>query len=89
MFWPCTLKQFMNDQKNKLSTNRRCDQEIGFRSRESLLAPFYARARARACVCMQTYNDGIKEDLIGGVSSTDGNNRTAFGVFGWKRPNEN
>lgn len=79
MFWPCMLKHFMNDQKNKLSANRRCDQEIGFRS----------RARARVCVCMQTYNDGIKEDLIGGVQSTDENNRIAFNVFGWKNPNEN
>lgn len=40
-------------------------------------------------VCMLTYNDGIKEDLIGGIPSTDGNNRIAFNVFGWKTPNEN
>jgi hypothetical protein len=35
------------------------------------------------------WNDGIKEDLIGGVPSTDGNNRIAFSVFGWEKPNEN
>jgi hypothetical protein len=38
---------------------------------------------------MWTYNDGIKEELIGGVSSKDGNNVIAFNVFGWKKPNEN
>lgn len=83
MFWPCILKQFMKGQMNKLIANRRCDQEIGFRSRETLLAPFYARA------CVQTYNDGIKEDLIGRVPSTDGNNRIVFNGFGWKNPNGN
>ena len=40
-------------------------------------------------IYIDTQNDGIKEELNGGVPSTDGNNRIAFIVCGWKKPNEN